>query len=98
MTSKQRFEATLNGKAVDCPCAASITSVINFELMDLVGQHFPDANTEMEPMAELAASAHDLMGFDSVMPIFGIAQEAITLGCVVDFSDPGNLPTPQYAL
>ncbi|GIT48729.1 MAG: hypothetical protein Ct9H300mP14_06570 [Gammaproteobacteria bacterium] len=27
-------------------------------------------------MAELAASAHDVMGFDSVMPIFGIAQEA----------------------
>ena len=97
MTSKQRFEATLNGKAVDRPCAASITSVINFELMDLVGQHFPDANTEPEPMAELAAGAHDLMGFDSVMPIFGIAQEATALGCVVDFSDPGNLPTPQYA-
>ena len=53
MTSKQHFEAALNGKAVDRPCAASITSVINFELMDLVGQHFPDANTEPEPMAEL---------------------------------------------
>ncbi|HJL86393.1 MAG: uroporphyrinogen decarboxylase family protein [SAR324 cluster bacterium] len=97
MTSKQRFEAALSGKAVDRPCAASITSVINFELMDLVGQHFPDANTEPEPMAELAAGAHDLMGFDSVMPIFGIAQEATALGCVVDFSDPGNLPTPQFA-
>ena len=48
-------------------------------------------------MAELAAGAHDLMGFDSVMPIFGIAQEATALGCVVDFNDPGNLPTPQYA-
>jgi len=97
MTPKQRFLAALNGEAVDRPCAASITSVVNFELMDLAGSHFPEANTEPEPMAELAASTHDLMGFDSVMPIFGIAQEATALGCVVEFSDPGNLPTPQYA-
>ncbi len=97
MTPKERFLAALNGQSVDRPCAASITSVVNFELMDIVGQHFPDANTEAIPMAELAASAHDVMGFDSVMPIFGIAQEATALGCSVDFSDPGNLPTPQSA-
>ncbi len=97
MTPKERFIAALNGQPVDRPCAASITSVVNFELMDLVGPHFPEANTEPEPMAELAASAHDLMGFDSVMPIFGIAQEATAIGCVVDFSDPDNMPTPQFA-
>ena len=97
MSPKQRFLAALNGEAVDRPCAAGITSVVNFELMDLVGPHFPEANTEAHPMAELAASGHDLLGFDSVMPIFGIAQEATALGCVVDFSDPGNMPTPQFA-
>jgi hypothetical protein len=36
MTPKQRFLTALNGGAVDRPCAASITSVVNFELMDLV--------------------------------------------------------------
>ncbi len=97
MTPKERFTAALTGQPVDRPCAASITSVVNFELMDLVGPHFPEANTEPEPMAELAASAHDLMGFDSVMPVFGIAQEATAIGCTVDFSDPDNMPTPQFA-
>ena len=97
MTPKERFTAALTGQPVDRPCAASITSVANFELMDLVGPHFPEANTEPEPMAELAASAHDLMGFDSVMPVFGIAQEATAIGCTVDFSDPDNMPTPQFA-
>ncbi len=97
MKPKERFLAALNGKSVDRPCAASITSVVTFELMDLVGPHFPEANTEPEPMAELAASAHDLIGFDSVMPVFGIAQEATALGCTVDFSDPDNMPTPQSA-
>ena len=97
MKPKERFLAALNGKSVDRPCAASITSVVTFELMDLVGPHFPEANTEPEPMAELAASAHDLIGFDSVMPVFGIAQAATALGCTVDFSDPDNMPTPQSA-
>ena len=97
MKPKERFLAALNGKSVDRPCAASITSVVTFELMDLVGPHFPEANTAPEPMAELAASAHDLIGIDSVMPVFGIAQEATALGCTVDFSDPDNMPTPQFA-
>ena len=38
MTPKERFIAALNGQPVDRPCAASITSVVNFELMDLVGR------------------------------------------------------------
>ena len=50
MTPKQRFLAALNGEALDRPCAASITSVVNFELMDIVGSHFPEANTDPEPI------------------------------------------------
>jgi uroporphyrinogen-III decarboxylase len=37
MTSKQRFMAALNGAPLDRPPAASIVSVINYELMDIVG-------------------------------------------------------------
>ena len=94
MTSKQRFMAGLNGEPVDRPPAASIVSVINFELMDMVGPHFPEANMEPEPMAELAASAHEVMGFDSVMPVFGISQECTALGCEVEWPDD-NMPTPS---
>lgn len=94
MTGKQRFTAALRGEAVDRPPAAGIVSVINYELMDLVGSHFPAANTEPEAMAQLAAGAHEVMGFDSVMPIFSIAQEASALGCEVDWSDSTMMPTP----
>lgn len=94
MTSKQRFLAALRGEPVDRPPAASLTSVVNYELMDIVGIHFPEANIEPEPMAMLAAAAHDVMGFDSVMPIFSIAQEATALGCYVDWSDPTIMPNP----
>ena len=36
MTGKQRFMAALRGEPVDRPPAASIVSVINYELMDKV--------------------------------------------------------------
>jgi [methyl-Co(III) methanol-specific corrinoid protein]:coenzyme M methyltransferase len=97
MTSKQRFMAALKGEPVDRPPAASIVSVINYELMDIVGPHFPEANIEPEPMATLAAGAHEVMGFDSVMPIFSIAQEATALGCKVDWSDKEMMPNPTDA-
>ncbi len=94
MSSKQRFMAGLNGEPVDRPSAASIVSVITYELMDITGAHFPAANIEPEPMATLAAGAHEVMGFDSVMPIFSIAQEAVALGCQVDWSDTDMMPNP----
>ncbi len=93
MTGKQRFLAGLRAQPVDRPPAASIVSVITYELMDIVGAHFPAANTEPEAMATLAAGAHEVMGFDSVMPIFSIAQEAVALGCEVDWSDASMMPT-----
>jgi [methyl-Co(III) methanol-specific corrinoid protein]:coenzyme M methyltransferase len=68
--------------------------VATYELMDLAGVRFPAANVEPEAMAELAAAAHDVMGFDSVMPIFSIAQEAVALGCEVDWSEAATMPTP----
>ncbi len=94
MTPKQRFMAALRGEPVDRPPAASITSVATYELMDIVGVHFPAGNIEPEPMAVLAAGAHDVMGYDSVMPIFSIAQEATALGCEVGWSDPTTMPNP----
>ena len=94
MTSKERFKAALNGQPFDRPPAASIVSVINYELMDIVDSHFPEANIEPEPMAALAAGAHEVMGYDSVMPIFSIAQEAMALGCQVDWSDTDMMPNP----
>jgi len=97
MTSKQRFMAALHGEPVDRPPAASIVSAISYELMDIVGAHFPEANTEPEPMATLAAGVHDVLGYDSVMPIFSIAQEATALGCNVDWSDEDMMPTPTDA-
>ena len=99
MTSKQRFMAALNGQSVDRPPAASIVSAVSYELMDMVDAHFPWANIEPEPMAALAAGVHEVLGYDSVMPIFSIAQEATALGCYVNWEETDMMPTPgEFAL
>ena len=97
MTSKERFMAAMAGDSPDRPPAASIVSAVSFELMDRVGVHFPQANIEAEAMATLAAATHEILGFDSVMPIYSIAQEATALGCEVEWQSHDTMPTPTVA-
>jgi len=94
MTSRQRFLAALRGQHVDRPPAATIVSAATCELMDMAGAHLPEVNVEPEAMAALAAATHEVMGFDTVMPIFSVSQEATALGCQVDWDDDKRLPTP----
>ncbi|MDP7549048.1 MAG: uroporphyrinogen decarboxylase family protein, partial [Alphaproteobacteria bacterium] len=81
MTGRQRVLAALRGEAVDRTPVCCPTSVATVELMDLVDAPFPDANRQAGPMARLAATAHTILGFDSVMPVFSIIQESSALGC-----------------
>jgi [methyl-Co(III) methanol-specific corrinoid protein]:coenzyme M methyltransferase len=43
--------------------------------------------------AELAATGHTELGFDSVMPYFSIVQESSALGCEVQWETKDNWPT-----
>jgi [methyl-Co(III) methanol-specific corrinoid protein]:coenzyme M methyltransferase len=43
-------------------------------------------------MATLAAAAHDLLGYDAIMPIFSVAQEAAALGCEMDWGTRETMP------
>lgn len=94
MTPKQRFMAALRGEPVDRPAAGGLTSVATFELMDIVGRHLPEVNTDPEAMATLAAAGHEVLGFDNVMPIYSVSQEATALGCHVDWADKTKFPPP----
>ncbi|MEE1555753.1 MAG: uroporphyrinogen decarboxylase family protein, partial [Alphaproteobacteria bacterium] len=66
MTSRERVLAALAGEPVDRTPVCCPTSVATVELMDLVDAPFPNANREAAPMARLAATAHTILGFDSV--------------------------------
>ncbi|MBT5195286.1 MAG: MtaA/CmuA family methyltransferase, partial [Rhodospirillaceae bacterium] len=97
MTSRERVLAALNGQAVDRTPICCPTSVATVELMDLVDAPFPDANRQAEPMARLAATAHTILGFDTVMPVFSIIQESSALGCKMQWEGKDNWPTVRMA-
>ena len=97
MTSRERVLAALAGQPVDRTPVCCPTSVATVELMDLVDAPFPNANREAAPMARLAATAHTILGFDSVMPVFSIIQESSALGCKMQWEGKDNWPTVRMS-
>ena len=97
MSSRERVLAALHGEHVDRPPICNPTSVATVELMDLVDAPFPNANRQAEPMARLAATAHTILGFDTVMPVFSIIQESSALGCKMQWEGKDNWPTVRMS-
>ncbi len=93
MNCRQRVLAALRREPVDRPPVCNPTNAATVELMDLVRAPFPDANRSPELMARLAGTAHTELGFDAVMPVFSIVQEASALGCRIDWGEKGTWPT-----
>ncbi len=92
MSPKRRFLAALFGGRVDRTPVGNPTSIATVELMERTGAFFPDAHLDGEKMAILAAAGHDLLGYDTIAPIFSVQQEAAALGCEVDWGDRQNMP------
>ena len=95
MTPKRRFLSGVLGGRVDRPPVGSVTSVANVEQMEMTGAFFPDAHLDGEKMARLAAGAHDILGYDAIMPYFSVQAEAAALGCEVDWGDIENMPVER---
>jgi methylthiol:coenzyme M methyltransferase len=95
MTPKRRFLSGVLGGRVDRPPVGSVTSVANVEQMEITGATFPDVHLDGTKMARLAAGAHDILGFDAIMPYFSVQAEAAALGCNVDWGDVENMPVER---
>ena len=92
MSPKRRFLAALFGGAVDRLPVGNVVSVATVELMDDCDAHFPEAHLDPLVMARLAAAGHEILGYDTVMPVFSVVQEAAALGCEIDWGDPLMMP------
>jgi [methyl-Co(III) methanol-specific corrinoid protein]:coenzyme M methyltransferase len=92
MSPKRRFLAAMMGGAVDRIPVGNVVSIATVELMEATGASFPDAHLEAETMARLAAAGHEVLGYDTVMPVFSVTQEAAALGCQVDWGYPRMMP------
>ena len=83
MNGRQRVLAALGRQAVDRAPVCNPTSVATVELMDLVDAPFPESCRNPDLIARLAATGYTELGFDSVMPVFSVAQESSALGCKI---------------
>lgn len=92
MTPRQRVMAAANNQDFDCYPAICPTSVANYDCMRIASVSFPQAHTDGYAMAALAATAHTVLGFDSVMPYFSIHLEAEMLGCQVSWNQEHGMP------
>ena len=95
MTPKRRFLSALFGGRVDRVPVGSPTSVATVECMDIAGAHFPDVHLQAGGMAALAATAHTVLGYDCIMPVFSVQQEAAALGCDVDWGRVDTMPVSR---
>ena len=92
MTPKRRFLAGILGGRVDRTPIGSPTSVATVECMEACGAFFPDVHLDGRKMATLAVTAHTLLGYDCIMPIFSVQQEAAALGCAMDWGVIDTMP------
>lgn len=92
MSPKRRFLSALFGGRLDRASAANPTSIATVELMEATGASFPNAHLDPEKMADLAAGGHEILGYDTIAPVFSVQQEAAALGCEMDWGDPLNMP------
>jgi len=92
MSPKRRFLTAMLGGPVDRLPVGNVVSVATVELMKASGAWFPKAHCDPQAMADLASSGHDVLGYDTVMPVFSVVQEAAALGCQVDWGAPEMMP------
>ncbi|RPJ45912.1 MAG: MtaA/CmuA family methyltransferase [Chloroflexi bacterium] len=93
MSPKRRFLTALLGGQPDRVPVGNVVSVATMEQMKLANAWFPLAHSDADCMARLAAASFELLGFDTIMPVFSVTQEAEALGCQVDWGQPDQMPT-----
>jgi len=101
MKPREIFLRAMGREATPRPATGSATSIVTVDLMDKVGVWFPEAHLDGEKMARLAAAGHTEIGFDNVMPLFSVCQEAAAMGVEVDWGRAEVMPTcrrPLYGI
>jgi len=93
MSPKRRFLTALLGGKPDRIPVGNVVSATTIEQMRISDAWFPEAHANPQVMARLATAGHELLGYDTLMPVFSVTQEAAALGCAVDWGGPEDMPT-----
>lgn len=95
MTPRERFLRALQGQPVDQPSVGNPTSIATVDLMEATGCGFPEAHTDAERMATLAAAGYEQLGYDTIAPYFSVVNEAAAFGARMDWGAPARMPAVQ---
>lgn len=95
MTPRRRFLSALYRGHVDKVPACTLSSVATVELMDMVDAPFPEAHLDAEMMARLAATSHEVLGMDTMMPVWHSQLESDALGGETNWAEKDNWPSPS---
>ena len=97
MKPREIFLRALRREPTPRPATGSATSVVTVDLMAELGIRFPEAHLDAGLMAGLAAAGATVLGFDNVMPLFGVWHESAALGCKVSWGAPDRMPDCREA-
>jgi len=92
MNSCERISKIFQGLKTDRAAVVNLTSVLTLDSLNALGLKCPDVHLDAEKMAAAAAAAHELCGFDSVMPKFSIVHSAAAFGAEVDWRSGDFMP------
>jgi [methyl-Co(III) methanol-specific corrinoid protein]:coenzyme M methyltransferase len=93
MTPRRRFLSAMFRGRVDKVPAVTLSSVVTLEMMEASDAWFPEAHLDAEKMARLAATAHDILGMDTIMPVFHSQLEAAALDAKTEWAEKDNWPS-----
>ncbi len=96
--SAKIFLDAVTSKPSSRRAVGSGTSIVTDELMTLAGAAFPEAHLDGQVMAKLAIAGHTILGYDVVMPLFGVWHESAALGCPVEWGDRLHMPDCRKAI
>jgi [methyl-Co(III) methanol-specific corrinoid protein]:coenzyme M methyltransferase len=92
MKPRERFLTALAGGRTDRPSVGNAVSVATVQQMRLTGCYFPEAHLKPEVMVGLARAGREILGYDTLAPIFSVQHEAEALGCTVDWGREDLMP------
>ena len=98
MRPRDIFLAKVQRAAAPRVAVGSATSIATMDLMDKVGASFPEAHLDAEKMAALAGAGYTELGYDNVMPLFGVWHESAALGCKMDWGEKHRMPDSRHHL
>ena len=93
MNNKQRFMNALTQQPVDRPPVGAVVTGITVPMMEKAGIHWPEAHSNADQLARLAATVWEFSRIECIKLPFCMTVEVETFGMTIDYGTHDTLPT-----